>query len=255
MLRASLLTGWTWQRKKDWNGLEGRQRWAGKGNEGKTGGIPCAKLLPVWCYFIVRKEGMSSPAVVALLSRAPGLLSPPDGTLGPMHPLLAPCSLEPLRLHHQGPLLHPQPQHFNRPPWVLASLVSPGFSASWDSQGSSSAHLVHLISLFQEAKVLLISISSPSRCGDALCVCGSVTPLTLASWAPSWVADLRSCPPAPQLSASTPDPPTHSPARGQLLHSPFFFILMEQVLYDGISLCSFVSVTLPCIVLFISPFI
>ena len=49
-------------------------------------------------------------------------------------------------------------------------------------------------------------------------------------------------------------PPTHSPARGQLLHSPFFFILMEQVLYDGISLCSFVSVTLPCIVSFISSF-
>lgn len=29
---------------------------------------------------------------------------------------------------------------------------------------------------------------------------------------------------------------------------------MEQVLYDGISLCSFVSVTLPCIVSFISSF-
>ena len=252
MLRASLLTGWTWQRK-DWNWLEGRQRWEGKGNEGKTGGIPCAKLLPILCYFIVRKEGTSSPAVVASLSRAPGLLSPPDGTLGPMHPLLAPCSLEPLRLHHQGLLLHPQPQHLNRPPWVLASLVSPGFSASWDSHGSSSAHLVHLVSLFQETKVLLISISSPSRRGDALCVRGSVTPADIGVLSPSWLqtyvlAHLH-------LDSLHPHqtPPTQS-CQGQLLHSPFFFFLTEQVLNDGISLCSFVGVTLPCIVSFISSF-
>ena len=140
------------------------------------------------------------------------------------------CSLEPLRFHHQGPLLHPQPQHLNRPPWVLASLVSPGFSASWEAvlQPTSSR-----VSLSQEAKAVLMFISSPSPHGDSLCVHGLITPAGIVVLSPLPGCRLMCSPPAPWLSASTPGrcPHTHthththtqSPAGEQHLHSPFSF--------------------------------